>query len=201
MNSFLTGKLFTHHFGGAIVFVSVNSEVKCNSTDVSEEALHTGRTQEEADTKIIVHVKHFLLNVFRNIVVKTVDTDVVTLLLGHLSLLDSPYKIEVDFNFGKDRRFYKINDICSKITTEQQLSLMFFFTFTGCDITSSFFDISKSTWWNVWCQNAYITETFTKLSWTPDKVEENHLNLTEKYVCAAYEPHNRFHTDYVYRVE
>ena len=128
MNSFLTGKLFTHHFGGAIVFVSVNSEVKCNSTDVSEEALHTGRTQEEADTKIIVHLKHFLLNVFRNIVVKTVDTDVVTLLLDHLSLLDSPYKIEVDFNFGKDRRFYKINDICSKITTEQQLSLMFFFS-------------------------------------------------------------------------
>ena len=40
-----------------------------------------------------------------------------------------------------------------------------------------FFDISKSTWWNVWCQNPYITETFTKLSWTSDKVEENDLNM------------------------
>ena len=30
------------------------SEVKCNSTNVSEEVLHIGRTQEEADTKIIV---------------------------------------------------------------------------------------------------------------------------------------------------
>ena len=110
MNLLLTGKLLTHDFGGAIVFISVNSEVKCNSTDVSENVLHIGYTQEEADTKIIVHVKHCLLNGFRNIVVKTVDTDVVT--LGHLSLLDSPYEIEVDFNFGKDRRFYKINDIC-----------------------------------------------------------------------------------------
>ena len=124
-------------------------------------------------------MKHCLLNGFRNVVVKTVDTDVVTLLLAHLSLLDSPYETEVDFNFGKDRRFYKINDICSRITPEQQLALLFFFTFTGCDITSSFFDISKSTWWNVWCQNAYITETFTKLSWTPDKVEENDLSLIE----------------------
>ena len=128
LNSFLTEKLLTHDFGGTIVFISVNSEVKCNSTDVSEEVLHIGRTQEEADTKIIVHVKHYLLNGFRNIVVKTVDTDVVTLLLTHLfTILDSPYKIEVDFNFGKDRGFYKINDICSRITPEQQLSLMFFF--------------------------------------------------------------------------
>ena len=195
MNSFLTSKLLTHHFGRAIVFISVSSEFKCNSTDVSEEVLHIGRTQEEADTKIIVHVKHCLLNGFRNIIVKTIDTDVVTLLQAHLSLLDSPYEIEVDFNFGKDGKFYKINDICSRITPEQQLALLLFFTFTSCDITSSFFDISKSTWWNVWCQNPYITETFTKLSWTPDKVEENDLNLIEKYVCAAYDPHNRFHTN------
>ena len=62
-----------HDFGSAIVFISVNSEVKCNSTDVSKEVLHIGCTQEEADTKIIVHMKH-LLNGFRNIVVKTVDT-------------------------------------------------------------------------------------------------------------------------------
>ena len=150
LNSFLTDKLLTYDFGGAIVLISVNSEVKCNSTDVSEEVLHIGGTQEDAATKIIVHVKHCLLNGFRNIVVKTVDTDVVTLLLAHLSLPDSPCETEVDFIFGKDKRFYKINDIFSRITPEQKLALMCFFTFTGCDIVSSFFDISKSTWWNVW---------------------------------------------------
>ena len=122
------------------------------------------------------------------------------LILAHLSLLDSPHEIEVDFNFGKDGRFYKINDNCSRITPEQQLALMLFFTFTGCDITSWFFNISWSTWWNEWCQNAYITETFTKLSWAPDKVEENDLNLIEKQVCAAYDPYNRFHTNNVNRL-
>ena len=103
LNSFLTGKLLTHDFGGSILFISVNSEIKCNSTDVSEGVLHIGHTQEEADTKIIVHVKHCLLSV-------------VALLLAHLSLINSPYETEVDFNFGKDRRFYKINNICSIIT-------------------------------------------------------------------------------------
>ena len=63
---------------------------------------------------------------------------------------------------------------------------MFFFSFTGYDITFSFFNISKCTGGNVWCQNAYITETFAKLSWTPYKFEENDLNLIVKYVCAAY---------------
>ena len=121
------------------------SKVKCNSTDVSQEVFHIGRTQEEAYTKIIVQVQHCLLNGFRNIVVKTVDINVVTLLLAHPSLLDSTYEREVDFNFGRDR-FYKINNIRSRITPEQQLALMFFFTFIGCDITSCLIDTSKSTW-------------------------------------------------------
>ena len=80
--------------------------------------LYIENTQEEADTKIIVHFKHCLVDVFRNIVVKTVDTNVKTLLLAYQSLLNSPYEIEVDFNFGKDR-FYKINDICPRITPWQ----------------------------------------------------------------------------------
>ena len=37
LNSFLAGKLLTHDFGLAIVFISVNSEIKCNSIDVSKE--------------------------------------------------------------------------------------------------------------------------------------------------------------------
>ena len=89
-------------------------------------------------------MKHCLLNGLRNVVFKTTDTDVVTLLLAHPSLLDSLHKIEVDFNFGK-----MINNIYSRITPEHQLALMFFSAFTGCYITSSLFDIPKGTWWNV----------------------------------------------------
>ena len=99
LNSFLVGKLLTIDFGGAIVFISVNNEIKYNSTDVNKEG-----------------------------------------------------------------------------------------------ITSSFFGISKSTWWNVWCQNGSITETFIKLSSTLDKVDKNELNLIEKYVCAASNPHNHICT-------
>ena len=49
-----------------------------------EEDLQIGHTQEKADKKIIVHMKHHLLSDCRNVVVKTVHIDVITLLLAHL---------------------------------------------------------------------------------------------------------------------
>ena len=59
--------MLTHDFGGAIVFISVNSEGTCNSSHVNKEHRHTRHRQEEADTKIIVHLKHCLLNCFKNL--------------------------------------------------------------------------------------------------------------------------------------
>ena len=70
------------------------------------------------------------------------------------------------------------------------ITLMLFFTFTRFNITSSFFAISKVLG-GMWCQKALITETFSKLSWTAHKVI--YFNLIEKYVCAAYDPHNCLH--------
>ena len=82
----------------------------------------------------------------------------------------------------KDKRFYKINDICPRITTEQQLASIFLCTFTVRDITSLSFDMSKNG-----ARMHASMKLFTKLSWTPDKVKENDSSLIEKYVCAAYE--------------
>ena len=40
LSSFLAGKLLKHDFGGVIVFIFVNSEVKCYSTYVSEKDIN-----------------------------------------------------------------------------------------------------------------------------------------------------------------
>ena len=119
LNSFLADKLWTHNFGGGILFTSVKRKVKCNSTDVSKD-VHTGRTQDKVDTKIIVNMKNCLLSGCRNVAVKIVHTDVISMLLFIISL----YEIKVDFNFEKDRWLYRINNVCSRITLEQQLTLL-----------------------------------------------------------------------------
>ena len=50
LNLILVGKLLTHDFVGAFVFISMNSKVKCNSIDVSEE-----------DITFIWHIKEYLV--------------------------------------------------------------------------------------------------------------------------------------------
>lgn len=57
----MAGKLLTHNFGDATVFVSVREEVKCSSTDICED-LRIGSTQEEPDTEMIVYIKYCHLN-------------------------------------------------------------------------------------------------------------------------------------------
>ena len=52
--------------------------------------------------KIIVYMKHCFLNGYRNVAVKTVDADGITLFRAHVSLLNLPYKMEVYVRFGKD---------------------------------------------------------------------------------------------------
>ena len=51
LNSFLAGKLLTHNFVGAIAFNSVNSEVKCNSTDISK----------DVTSSFFWHIKEYLV--------------------------------------------------------------------------------------------------------------------------------------------
>ena len=50
LNLILVRKLLTHYFVGAFVFISMNSKVKCNSTDISEE-----------DITFILHIKEYLV--------------------------------------------------------------------------------------------------------------------------------------------
>ena len=61
-------------------------------------------------------------------------------------MFDQPYEIEVDLNFCTDRKFYNIDKISSQITDQQCLGLLFFYVFTGCNVTSSSYNMSKTAW-------------------------------------------------------
>ena len=63
--------------------------------------------------------------------------------MAHLHFFEEPYFSEVDFSFGKNRRFYDINKIAAQMTSEQLLGLMFFYAFSGSDTTSYFYNMSK----------------------------------------------------------
>ena len=82
-NAFLTKKLLEYDFGNVKIVVSVDDVILSNTTyldleicDVTNAAL-----QEEADTKIIAHILNCCNFEHRKLVVKTVDTDVITLII------------------------------------------------------------------------------------------------------------------------
>ena len=80
---------------------------------------------------------------------RTVDTDVVIILLGKFSLL---HKINSDaairVALGTDRifKYLQINAISRSLREEKSLAMPYFHSFTGCgDTTSSFFRKGKKT--------------------------------------------------------
>ena len=67
------------------------------------------------------------------------------------------------------------------------LSIAFFYAFTGCDLTSYFFEHSKLKWWTEWHTSPLLTKCFTELSWMPNGVSESNYELLETFVCNVYD--------------
>lgn len=73
---------------------------------------------KEADTRIIVHVRHALEGGAESILVRTVDTDVIVILVGKLHDLLACSKraqVWVAFGMGLHFSFIDINRICSTL--------------------------------------------------------------------------------------
>ena len=106
---FLTYKVANFVFpeGKAVYITSEESVLTvCSSSPMPN------RNHEEADARIVVHVLHALQQGLTTVQVRTVDTDVVVVLIGvfHKLLLSQPKAdIWVTFGVGKNCRLYSIN--------------------------------------------------------------------------------------------
>ena len=78
--------------------------------------------------------------------VQTVDTDVLVILIGQFFYLQQLYSVIdlwIVFGVGKDYCFYSINHFILNIGEKTSKALPMFYTFTGCNTTSSFFRKEK----------------------------------------------------------
>lgn len=125
---------------------------------------------EEADTRTIVHVRHALEGGAESILVKTVDTDVIVLLVGKLHDLlacSECAQVWVAFGMGLHFSFININRICSTLGECKLRALPVFHAFTGCNCTSQFFGIRKVTAWQAWEVNSQVTPALEQISRHP----------------------------------
>ena len=115
---------------------------------------------EEADTRMVVHLRHALLMEGAvTVLVRTVDTDVVVILVGKfhdLKAVNADVNIWVAFGMGRNFKFISINKICAFLGDQKSRSLPVFHALTGCDTTSGFNGTRaiKRSAWKAWEQFA-----------------------------------------------
>lgn len=100
-------------------------------------------TQEEADTRMVLHAIH-LSDRYQNIIVKSDDTDVLVLLIYYVSRgLLGTASMFVHAGHGDRQRFVPVSRISKNLGTAVCESLPAYHALTECDTTSSLFKIGK----------------------------------------------------------
>ena len=81
---------------------------------------------EEADSQICIHIKDALKKGAKRILVRTVDTDIIVILIGIFHQFQTQYpevSIWVAFGAGKHFRYYSINTLCSNLGKQKSCAL------------------------------------------------------------------------------
>ena len=110
-------------------------------------------TQEEADTRIFVHACHAIEPGNKVIMVKASDPNVVVIAISVLQAIQElgRRQLWVAFGQGQYLRWVPVHDLCCTLG-EKSKGMLFFHTFTGCDVVSEFRSKGKkSAWTNLEC--------------------------------------------------
>ena len=148
LNHFLADKFSEIHHGVTKLTVTKGSDILTNDETLSG-PLISYNSAEEADQKLVRHMLQCVKSGIKNIVVRTIDTDVLILLLAYRHFAGNfDSKIYAWFTVGKNVSFYDVYKLAVHLGEKKCQALPFFYTFTGCDIVSSFFNQGKCKFWD-----------------------------------------------------
>ena len=131
---------------------------------------------EEADTRMLVHVEHSLVNGANQIGINSEDTDVLIILLVFFHQLQSKYNFsDVVIDFNRTKR-YSISTLAEKLGTSICQALPFFHALTGSDTTSAFKNVGKKQHVRLWSKcclsfKAHFLHSFSILSKKLPKIQ------------------------------
>ena len=106
----------------------------------------------------------------RTFMIRTVDTDVIVILLGKFNDVFSRYPdfdVWIKFGVGKSMQHIHLKSVVNKIGLRISRGLPFFHALTGCDTTSSFKGKGKKSAWQTWKSFQAATPIFEELSHYP----------------------------------
>ena len=138
--------------------------------------------QDEADTRMLLHVAHAAGEGHSKVLIRTVDTDVVMIAVRIFQLLDTLQQLWIAFGTGKSFRYLTIHEIAAAIGPQKALALPMFHALTSCDTVSAFTGHGKKTAWVTWNSFPELTEALLTLSFTPPSIPEETMRVVERFV-------------------
>ena len=113
---------------------------------------------EETDTRVILHANDAGIQGFRDILIRTIDTDIVVLAV---TFYEVKLKLHVGFVWNcKNARHIAIHEIASFLGPPKVRAPAGFHAFTECDLTSSFSGYEKLSAWATWTSFTEATLAF-----------------------------------------
>lgn len=154
-------------------------EVRRSWSSVREDLQGLSSSQEEADTRIVLHARDATLSGYKQVNVICRDTDVLVLLLAHKhNLCDEVWMFS---GTSRKKRFIPVHRI--EIPEETRNSLLAFHAITGCDTTSQFCGIGKGSAWKA--LDSQTSNLLTSIGETSPPTQHT-IADGEAFVCQLY---------------
>ena len=166
----------------------------------TEQELLTNRhincsTSEKADAGLVQHAICCVEIGCDPVVVRTVDTDVLVLMMSHSPFMNKINNgTRVFATIGSNSKQIKVYDVIELAFTIGHTfckGFPFFYAFTGCDTVSSMYNCSKTHFWDELFKQPNIPqllEVFAELLNQPMAVTSEHVDILEKFSVKAYYP-------------
>ena len=139
--------------------------------------------QEETDTRVIIYAAYGAKNGYKNVKIRSPDTDIFFILLNHASHIDT--ELYFDTGKGNSRRLLNITRISIDYSQVKCSSLLGLHAYTGSDTTSSFKGIGKVKPIKILHKLKKFENCLDKLGESWDLDEESRISL-EHFTCCIY---------------
>lgn len=150
------------------------------STNTQRNVDHLRSTQEEADTRFILHGIDCKQSGFERLIVNCRDTDVLLLILHFYEQLPSVVWIKSGTN--KKPKFIDLKNIQENMTNDKRKSLLAYHSLTGCDTTSAMSGHTKKSSWSIFNKHYQFLSNFG----LSQQLTEEQFSNAERFVILMY---------------
>ena len=134
LNEYLAKKLLELHQSDQMLVATYKNTSLVSQTSCSELDQHVPVrpcAAEEADQRLVRHTLNLIHNGYKNILVRTIDTDVLTLLISHISQLELGDDVNVHAYLINSDKYYDIKTIIRALGPDICRALLFFYALSG----------------------------------------------------------------------